>query len=151
KQILCVLGSACACLCASLGSSADAASRTSPPPMPSQEQMREQILQMMGQGAPAKRGDAVEVVVQTGHAAAVTLVALSNDGRAVASGSLDESVKLWDVASGQAVRTFTGSPGIAPTTIAFSADGARLIVCDLESARVYDTSSGAQLFRVLSG
>jgi WD40 repeat protein len=119
--------------------------------MPSQEQMREQILQMMGQGAPAKRDDAVEVVVQTGHAAAVTLVALSNDGRAVASGSLDESVKLWDVASGQAVRTFTGSPGIAPTTIAFSADGARLIVCDLESARVYDTSSGAQLFRVLSG
>ena len=112
--------------------------------------MRQQILQMMGQSAPSKRNDVVEVVVQTGHAAAITAVAVSDDGRSVASGSRDETVKLWDVASGQAVRTFTGAPGIWPTAIAFSADGARLIVSDIESARVYDTSSGAQLFRVSS-
>ncbi len=114
--------------------------------------MQRQIMQMMGKMAPPKREspDAVQVVVQSGHSAAITSVAVSEDGRLVASGSMDESVKLWEVASGQAVRTFTGDGVLWTTGVVFSADGARLIVTDIQSARVYDTSSGAQLFRFVA-
>ncbi len=142
-----LLGSLCACI----GSIASAAP-PSQPPMPSQEEMQQQILQMMGKTAPPKREspEAVEVVVQSGHAAAITAVAVSDDGRSVASGSMDESVKLWDVASGQAVRTFAGDGVLWPTAVAFTPDGSRLIVTDTESARVYDTSSGTQLLRFVA-
>ena len=118
--------------------------------MPSEEQMRRQFMEMMGKTNPAKPDspDAVEVIVQTGHAAAITAVSISDDGRSVASGSMDETVKLWDVASGQATRTFTGDGLLWPTSVALSGDGARLVVSDIDSTRVYDTTSGAQLTRV---
>jgi WD40 repeat protein len=142
-----IFASVCVCICAVVDAAPPAQ-----PPMPSQEEMQRQMLQMMGKTAPPKRQspDAVEVVVQSGHAAAITAVAVSDDGRTVASGSMDESVKLWDVASGQAVRTFTGDGILWATAVAFSPDGSRLIVTDTQSARVYDTSSGAQTLRFVA-
>jgi WD40 repeat protein len=38
----------------------------------------------------------------------VTSVAFSPDGRFALSGSLDKTLILWDVATGDRVRTFTG-------------------------------------------
>jgi WD40 repeat protein len=120
-------------------------------------QARQQMLQMMGKTAPnqpvsdrSQAADSVEVVVQSGHAAAVTAVAISGDGRSIASGGMDESVKLWDVASGQALRTFSGDGLLWPTAVALNADGSRLVVSDTDSARVYDTASGARLARFAS-
>src|SRR6185437_13786187 len=52
--------------------------------------------------------------------------------------------------SGQAVRTFTGDGILWATAVAFSPDGSRLIVTDTQSARVYDTSSGAQTLRFVA-
>ncbi len=46
----------------------------------------------------------------SGHAEPVQCVALSSDGERLASGSLDGTVKLWDLATGAPLATFWGIP-----------------------------------------
>jgi WD40 repeat protein len=58
----------------------------------------------------------------TGHAEAVTSVALGGDGRYIVSGSTDRTVRLWDAAGGACLRTFTGHTA-AVTSVALSPDG----------------------------
>ena len=53
----------------------------------------------------------------------VTSVAFSPDGRYVISaGSDDKTLKLWDIATGREIRTFTGHAG-SVRSVAFSPDG----------------------------
>jgi len=53
-------------------------------------------------------GYKLETVIQRGHRAAVKSVAYSPDGKYIATGSRDNSVKLWEVATGRELRTFLG-------------------------------------------
>jgi WD40 repeat protein len=57
-----------------------------------------------------------------GHTAPVWSVAFSPDGRRLASGSWDNTIKLWDVETGQEVRTLRGHTG-GVWSMAFSPDG----------------------------
>ncbi len=41
-----------------------------------------------------------ELIVQTGHSSTINSVAFSHDGKTLASGSVDNTIKLWDVATG---------------------------------------------------
>lgn len=63
-----------------------------------------------------------ELVVQTGHSEEVQSMAFSADGKTLASGSGDSTIKLWDVATGSELRTLTGSCG-GVTSVSFNADG----------------------------
>src|SRR5262245_46494376 len=49
-----------------------------------------------------------ELIVQTGHSAKVDSIAFSPDGKLLATGSWDNTIKLWVMASGSEVRTFSG-------------------------------------------
>ena len=56
----------------------------------------------------------------------VLIVAFSPDGKRLASGSGDGTVKVWDAATGQENPTLIKGNSSYPTWVAFSPDGKRL-------------------------
>src|SRR5262245_54122339 len=58
----------------------------------------------------------------TGHASTVTDVAISADGRLMASGSFDRTVKVWRVADGSLVAVLSGHSAEVKS-VALSRDG----------------------------
>jgi WD40 repeat protein/energy-coupling factor transporter ATP-binding protein EcfA2 len=90
------------------------------------------------------------VLLQTGHSNWVLACAFSPDGRLILSGSVDNSLRLWDAASGKLIRSLEGhSNGVM--ACAFSPDG-RLILSGSadNSLRLWDAASG-KLIRSLEG
>ena len=47
-----------------------------------------------------------QMAVLTGHTNSVTCITFASDGRSLASGSLDKTVKLWDIQAGGVIKTF---------------------------------------------
>nr|NCS18119.1 protein kinase [Microcystis aeruginosa G13-12] len=58
----------------------------------------------------------------TGHSDMVTSVVYSPDGRYLASGSDDKTIKIWEVATGKELRTLTGHSGWV-SSVVYSPDG----------------------------
>lgn len=91
-----------------------------------------------------------ELVVQTGHSGAVKTVAFSPDGKTLASGSEDNTIKLWELATGRELRAFTGHSDNV-FSVAFSPDGKILASGSVDrTIRLWDVAKGQEL-RTLSG
>src|SRR4051812_17871424 len=60
-----------------------------------------------------------------GHSLGVTSLKYTRDGKILASGSEDKTVKLWNLASGKCIRTLKGHTGCV-NSVAFSEDGKML-------------------------
>jgi WD40 repeat protein len=80
-----------------------------------------------------------------GHSSEVTSVAFSPDGKVLASGSWDSTVRLWYTGTGAALQTLEGHSSEV-TSVAFSPDGKVLASGSWDSiVRLWDTGTGAAL------
>jgi len=88
--------------------------------------------------------------VRLRHGSGVTCLAVSPDGRKVAAGGSDGTVRLWDVATGRLSSTLEGKVRHL-SSVTYSRDGTRMAAGSGDGTiLVWDPSSGRELARIQS-
>ena len=91
------------------------------------------------------RRDFDELLTFKGHSDAIASIAFSPDGKRLASGSKDKTIKLWDTVTGKELLTFKGH-SLAVLSVAFSPDGKRLASGSKDKTiKLWDTVTGKEL------
>ena len=80
-----------------------------------------------------------------GHEDWIGSIAFSPDGKRIVSGSADNTIKVWDTATGEEVKTLRGhEDGVK--SIAFSPDGKRIVSGSVDKTiKIWDAATGAEL------
>ncbi|ATZ50644.1 hypothetical protein BCIN_06g01390 [Botrytis cinerea B05.10] len=96
-----------------------------------------------GAGVNASMGATLHTL--EGHAHPVTSVAFSPDSKQIVSGSLDNTIKLWDITTGAMLQTLEGHTD-SVTSVAFSPDSKQIVSGSWDyKVRLWDTMTGAML------
>ena len=86
----------------------------------------------------------MELIVQTGHSSWVRSISFHPEGRLLASGSGDDTIKLWDVSTGKELRTLQGHTNSVGSVV-FSPDGQLLASGSWDGTiKLWDVSSGEE-------
>ena len=87
--------------------------------------------------------------VLSGHTRSAQSVSFSPDGRTLASGSFDNTIRLWDVVSGKELQQLSGHTG-SVQAVSFSPDGRTLASGSSDKTiRLWEVSSGKELRQML--
>ncbi len=80
----------------------------------------------------------------TGHSRGILSLAITSDGSRVVTTGVDETVRVWDLNSGQFIRRFTG-PG-ASQGVALSPDGKTMLIGSTDSSvTLWDVEKGEEI------
>ncbi|GEM_PF-2944480 len=94
--------------------------------------------------------DGIELTNLNAHAGAIHALALMEGGKLLLTGGEDNNIKLWHVATGQAVKTLSGHSG-AVTGLAVAADGKLAVSGSADrTVRLWDIAAGSAL-KTLTG
>jgi WD40 repeat protein len=94
-----------------------------------------------GAGQPPQQKMA-ELYVPTGHTATVAAAVFSPDGKTLASGSRDKTIRLWNVEAGQEIRPLAGHSGWV-WSVAFSLDGKSVVSGSYDKTiKIWDAETG---------
>ena len=86
--------------------------------------------------------------VLSGHTRSAQSVSFSPDGRTLASGSFDNTIRLWDVVSGKELQQLSGHTG-SVQAVSFSPDGRTLASGSLDKTiRLWNVVSGKELSKL---
>ena len=81
--------------------------------------------------------------VLRGHSAPVTSVAYRPDGKQVATGANDGTVRLWDPATGRELALLRGEE--PPSLLSYSPDGSRIASLGSSKSRLWDATTGKKV------
>lgn len=130
-------------------------------PCQSQPTTDDRILAQMSNGLSASQAlrhkpklEAVSLLhTLTGHSGRAASIAVSFDGKTLASGGDDNTIKLWDLGTGELLHTLAGESGRV-LTIALSPDGQTLAsshkTSDRSCIKIWHPGTG-ELLRTLTG
>lgn len=87
----------------------------------------------------------LRTVVQKGHEAVVKATAFTPDGKILATASRDQTIKIWEVATGREIRTLFGHQNTV-NDLDISSDGKLLLSSSADgTAKIWDLESGELL------
>ncbi|KAG6913344.1 hypothetical protein DXG01_007553, partial [Tephrocybe rancida] len=90
------------------------------------------------------------LVIQT--LSSTSTVSFSPDGTKIVSGSRDNTVRVWDTATGQQLGEALQGHESSVSSVAFSPDGTKIVSGSRDNTvRVWDTATGQQLGEALQG
>jgi WD40 repeat protein len=92
--------------------------------------------------------DVASLHQRPGHYSAVWSLAVSPDGKTLASSDHTPTLRLWDTATSKPLRSLAGS-GYATVASLFSADGQRLISISKWKLQVWEAATGKELCHFL--
>ncbi len=89
-----------------------------------------------------------EILTLSGHTKRIRAVDVSPDGKTIATGSLDGTVRIWNAETGEELRKFdfeTNDKGTEINDVSFSKTGDKLAVIGFEILSVIDTKNYKQI------
>jgi eukaryotic-like serine/threonine-protein kinase len=91
----------------------------------------------------------LDLMTLQGHLGSLVSVAYSPDGQHIATGSIDNKIKMWHADDGSELLTLKGH-GAGVTSLVFSPDGKRLVSASYDhTAKVWDAETGVEILTLI--